>query len=121
MPYQCRKCGKETLWLRHKETNKPAPIESEPSVNGNVFISGELYRMATKEEIEKAKTIGKPLYLNHFATCEFAKSFSKKEAAKPIQPPPVCADCGLEMTLIENGTLWFCSMGCSKQETGEKK
>ena len=77
MAYQCRKCGKETLWLKHKESGKPAPIEAEPSPNGNIFISGELYRIATKKEIVKAKEIGKPLYLNHFATCEFAKSFAK--------------------------------------------
>ncbi len=105
------------MWLKHKDTNKPAPIEAESSANGNIFISGELYRMATKDEIEKAREIGKPLYLNHFATCEFAKSFSKKEKAAETpkaQNPPNCADCGLEMNLIEDGKLWFCQMGCSK-------
>jgi len=79
MPYQCRKCGKETLWLRHKDTNKPAPIEAEASDNGNIFIKNDLYRIASPEETERAKQIGKPLYLNHFATCEFAKSFRKEK------------------------------------------
>jgi len=117
MPYQCKKCGKETLWLRHKETGKPAPIEAEPSPNGNIFVQGELYRIAAAEEIEKAKRIGKPLYLNHFATCEFARGFSKKEAAKvKTQSPPKCENCDLEMNLIENDTLWFCPLGCSKLE-----
>lgn len=119
MPYECKKCGKETLWLRHKETNNHAPIEAEPSENGNIFISGELYRIATPDEIEKAKRIGKPLYLNHFATCEFAKSFSKKEQEKAQNQPPKCADCELEMNLIENGTLWFCPLGCSKSEAAK--
>lgn len=79
MPYQCTKCGKECVWLKNKTTEKPAPIEAEPNANGNIFISGGLYRIAATEEIEKAKRIGKPLYLNHFASCEFAKSFRKKK------------------------------------------
>ena len=75
--------------------------------------------MATAEEIEKAKRIGKPLYLNHFATCEFAKSFSKKEQEKePTKTandlPPNCENCELEMILVDNGTLWFCPFACSK-------
>lgn len=78
MPYQCRECGKETMWLRHKETNKPAPIEAEPNDKGNIFIQGDLYRIATPEEIEKAKAIGKALYLNHFSKCAYAASFRRK-------------------------------------------
>ena len=65
------------MWLKHKTTDKPAPIEAEPNENGNILIHGDLYRIATEEEREKAKLIGKPLYLNHFSTCEFAKSFAK--------------------------------------------
>lgn len=82
MPYLCRKCGKECLWLKHKETLKPAPIEAVPNVGGNILVCGSLYRIATPEEIEKAKHIGKPLFLNHFASCEFAKSFRKPDAPK---------------------------------------
>lgn len=78
MPMRCRKCHKETMWLYHKDTKKPAPIEAEPNANGNILVRGTEYRIATKEEIEKAKEIGHPLYLNHFASCEFAASFSKK-------------------------------------------
>lgn len=79
MPYACQKCGKEVMWLGHKDTNKTAPIEVEPNEKGNIFVKGNLYRIATKAEIEKAKEIGKPLYLNHFASCEFAKSFRKEK------------------------------------------
>lgn len=80
MPSYCQKCNTEVVWLWHKDTNKVAPIEDAPAENGNIFIQGKLYRMATADEIEKAKQIGKPLYINHFATCEFAKSFRKKPA-----------------------------------------
>jgi hypothetical protein len=78
MPYQCRACGKTCEWLNHKTTGKKAPIEAVPSPNGNIFVKSHLYRIAAKEEIEKAKIIGKPLYLNHFASCEFAESFRKQ-------------------------------------------
>lgn len=84
MPLRCsnQDCQTEVRWLKHKVTGKPAPIEAEPSADGNILVKGNLYRIATPEEREKAKQIGLPLYKNHFATCKFAKSFSKKEKNK---------------------------------------
>lgn len=78
--YACRECGKEIIWLRHKDTGKPAPIETEPAgAEGNIAISREkgLYRVATANERDIAKLYGKNLYLNHFSTCEFARFFVK--------------------------------------------
>ena len=77
MSKKCQYCEKPILWLKHKETLKFAPIEAEPSESGNIFINGDFYRMATDEEVGKAKQIGKPLYINHFATCEFANQFRR--------------------------------------------
>ncbi|HEX9959841.1 MAG TPA: hypothetical protein VGB00_02845 [Pyrinomonadaceae bacterium] len=79
MPYQCQKCGREILWLKHFETGKSNPIEAEPAKDGNLVISREkgLYRLATPEEIDRAKIYKKNLYISHFAKCEFAKSFRK--------------------------------------------
>lgn len=82
MSYQCQKCQTEIAWLRHKETGKPAPIEVNPSQNGNILVKNGQYRIATPEEVEKARQINKPLFLNHFASCEFAKSFKKPCAKK---------------------------------------
>ena len=31
---------------------------------------------------------------------------------------PKCSNCGLEMNLIENNTLWFCPLGCEKRNIG---
>lgn len=78
MAKTCQHCEKPITYLKHKVTNKFAPIETEPSENGNIFISGQYYRNATDEEIKKAKQIKKPLYINHFATCEFAEQFRRK-------------------------------------------
>jgi hypothetical protein len=83
MPNRCRRCVTEIIWLNHATTGKPAPIEAAPHHDGNLVISREkgLYRQATAEEKETAKVEGKNLYINHFATCEFAKKFSKKAKA----------------------------------------
>lgn len=85
MPYRCSKCKKEILWLKAQPTEKnpepkPNPIEAEPHINGNLVIHRELelYRFATPSEIETAKRDGKNLYISHYATCPFARSFTKK-------------------------------------------
>lgn len=77
IPLQCRECHTETVYLKHKTTGKKAPIEVEPNENGNILVKDGQYRIATKEEIAKAKEIGHPLYLNHFASCKFAASFAQ--------------------------------------------
>lgn len=68
----------------HFETGKPAPIEVKPSDDGNILITGDTYEVVTKDEREKAKQRGFVLRKNHFATCEFAKSFSKQARSKPL-------------------------------------
>jgi hypothetical protein len=77
---ECKKCKMPIMMLLHKKSGNAAPIEANPSENGNVLVNPEKthYRIATNEERTKAKAIGHPLYLNHFASCEFAKSFAKK-------------------------------------------
>ena len=65
------------MWLNHKDTNKVAPIEFDVSAQGNILVKDTLYRIATPTEIEKARAIGKPLFLNHFSTCEYAQHFRK--------------------------------------------
>lgn len=89
MPYQCRRCKEEIIWLKQlpNEKNpepKANPIEARPHPDGNLVIDRAqgLYRIATDEEKRIAKETGKNLYISHFATCKFAKSFSKKERAK---------------------------------------
>ncbi len=39
----------------------------------------------------------------------FPKNYRK------IESSPKCSNCDLEMNLIENNTLWFCPLGCEKQ------
>ncbi len=74
---ECTKCGKPVMWLKHKMSGKPAPIECDAHAQGNILVKGEQYRIATNDEIEKAREIGHPLYINHFAKCPNAADFRK--------------------------------------------
>jgi hypothetical protein len=76
----CRKCRKEIVMARHKRTNKPAPIEVSPSDDGNILITGDTYEVIPAAEREMVKRRGFVLRVNHFARCEFAKSFAKGAA-----------------------------------------
>ena len=63
---ECKYCGVEVWWLRHVQTGKVAPIDTEPAPNGNVVVSradGQ-YRLATATDDER-----EPRYLNHHVTC----------------------------------------------------
>lgn len=87
MPYQCQKCETEIMWLTGQVSEKnpkprPNPIEVIPHQKGNLVIDRKrsLYRIATKEEIERAKSEKKNLYISHYATCKFAREFTKKNS-----------------------------------------
>ena len=41
------------------------------------------------------------------------RDFSEKTSKTTFSPN--CSNCGLEMNLIENNTLWFCPLGCEKR------
>jgi len=69
---------------RHKRTRNFAPIEVEPSEDGNILVTGDEYEIVPKEERQRAKDVGFVLRKNHFATCAFAKSFARAEQEKPL-------------------------------------
>ena len=77
----CQKCQAEVVMVRHKRTRNLAPIEVQPSDDGNILITGDEYEIVPKDEREKVRRRGFVLRKNHFATCAFAKSFAKGKAA----------------------------------------
>jgi hypothetical protein len=83
----CEDCGKEILFLKHKETGKVNPIEAQPDPKGNLRINLETgqYRFANDVEYERWK-VGHPkaipLHISHFARCPNAGKFRKKTRAK---------------------------------------
>jgi hypothetical protein len=73
------------MWLTAVPTAKnpnprPNPIEVNPHEKGNLVIDRNkgLYRVATTTEIEVARRDKKNLYISHYATCPFAREFTKK-------------------------------------------
>jgi hypothetical protein len=67
-----------------KPPHKLAPIEVEPSEDGNVLVTGTSYEIVPPAEREQVKARGFVLRKNHFATCQFRQQFSKKpEKALP--------------------------------------
>lgn len=67
---------------RHVRTNNPAPIEVQPSDDGNILVTGTRYEIVPKEEREKVKLRGFVLRKNHFATCAYARSFGRNTNTK---------------------------------------
>ena len=86
MSARCRSCPAPIMWATHVETGRANPLDADPSPEGNcevrkgVHSTKLYYRMLAGEELERARSEGKPLYLSHFATCPNARRHRKKEA-----------------------------------------
>lgn len=81
---ECEKCRAELMMVRHVKTRKLAPIEVQPSDDGNILVSGDTYEILAKEHRARARAGGFLLRKNHFATCAYAKSLSEAEQSKPL-------------------------------------
>jgi len=83
---KCRhpQCQVQVMMCKHVTTGNAAPIEVQPSDDGNILVTGTVYEVVKKEEREKVKARGFVLRKNHFATCAFARSFSKAEQSRPL-------------------------------------
>lgn len=70
---RCTACNARLVYLAHVRTGKIAPIEVDPSEDGNiVFDTDGRYRMLKKgEETTRARR------KNHFSTCPDANRFHK--------------------------------------------
>lgn len=80
----CDKCQAEIIMVRHKRTGNLAPIEVDPSEDGNILVTGDTYEILSKELRQRARDGGFVLRKNHFATCSFAKSFSRAAQEKTL-------------------------------------
>lgn len=77
----CRSCKAPVRWIRMVATGRPNPLNPDPDyAHGNVHIMGADAGehegkgiVVTGHALEEARAARKPLYLSHFATCEFAK------------------------------------------------
>lgn len=79
---KCEKCGAQIMNARHVRTNNPAPIEVQPSEDGNILVTGTKYEIVAKDERERVKSRGYVLRKNHFATCAYARSFARPKPTR---------------------------------------
>lgn len=68
---KCKHCGKNIWWATHQTTGKTAPLDADPSTDGNCLTfesGGKLYYCIPPEE-DRADLAGK-LRRNHWSTCK---------------------------------------------------
>lgn len=81
----CTSCDARLIKLKHERTGNHAPIEADPSPNGNCVVDVDkgTYRIASKDERQAhARYVEQGgaafLRLNHFASCPNAAMYHKE-------------------------------------------
>lgn len=70
----CGSCGAPVVWALHVRTLKPAPIDAEPSADGNCVLHATgRYAIVPGDVLEGMRRNLIPLHTNHFATCPNAE------------------------------------------------
>ncbi len=74
----CGSCGVLVYDLIHEGTRRPAPIEVDPSPEGNIAIdlAAGTYRVVG---LDMRRRLEAQRHLNHFASCAFAKRYRPKK------------------------------------------
>lgn len=64
-------CAAPILWAFHLRTGGRAPIDADPTADGNILVDHDTgrYIVLAKDELAQARAMGDRLHLNHFVTC----------------------------------------------------
>ena len=64
-------CAAPILWAFHLRTGGRAPIDADPTADGNILVDHDTgrYIVLAKDELAQARTMGDRLHLNHSVTC----------------------------------------------------
>ncbi len=79
---KCRSCGASVVWLENNRTGKRAPIDAQPSEDGNILLdrhAGTYQVLASSTD--RALAAGH-LHTNHFMTCKTADQWRTPKKAK---------------------------------------
>jgi hypothetical protein len=75
---KCERCGVPIMMIEHYRTARRAPIEVQPTSDGNILITDHLYQVIGKKELRQSlQAAGHQLRKNHFATCPYAIDFHR--------------------------------------------
>jgi len=78
----CRACQADVVWCR-TERHRNMLVDAQPTPEGNLVRVGTedgKALMSAKPPVVAAvlREAGQPLYMSHFATCEFANEFRRR-------------------------------------------
>lgn len=73
----------------------------------------EFSEMSAKPALTKTDNTNTNVVSSVFVSGQLGHISEKNRNTKLF---PKCSNCNLEMKLIENNTLWFCSMGCESRK-----
>lgn len=69
-PSTCNTCGASIYWTIDATTGRKAPIDAEPTDNGNVLLAIAPNGVIKSRVLKKGEDAGgAPVRLNHFVTC----------------------------------------------------
>lgn len=75
----CRSCSAPIIWAVHEKTLKEAPINAEPSADGNVQLIPREGGLPRYRVLKVADRFGKTgLHTSHFATCAQAPKWRQR-------------------------------------------
>ncbi|HEV2235917.1 MAG TPA: hypothetical protein VGR57_04565 [Ktedonobacterales bacterium] len=80
-PQACRSCGACIFWLKSLATGKVAPVDAEPSPNGNITANLEDATYAIVPANQRAALAG-TLRTNHFSSCPQARSWKSGKGGR---------------------------------------
>lgn len=68
---QCNDCKAPIMLAQHQRTNNYAPLDPDPSPDGNILWDRwtNSYQILQGEELERAKEQGIDLFLSHRVSC----------------------------------------------------
>lgn len=70
---KCRSCNAEIVWAKNEKTGKLAPLDAEPSADGNIRLGPD----GTYEIVVPSYRPRTNLHTSHFATCPGAGKHRK--------------------------------------------
>lgn len=71
---RCSKCSASIFWRRSEVTRRAAPIDSQPTADGNIVLKGAEHYVVLPKGADPGD---RPTYTNHFATCPQAGAFRR--------------------------------------------
>jgi hypothetical protein len=85
----CPRCQAPIVLVEHHRTARTASIDVQPTADGNVLVTGDLYEIVPKGERAMVQRRGLVLRKNHRATCSAERPHQgAKSGSASGQAPP---------------------------------